>query len=116
MDETAKRIFLLLKEKGIDQKEFAVLIGTTDKTVSTWSTGRTKSYRKYIPQIASVLETTVDYLLTGRKEKPAPQDEGGLDAELNWLLEDLTPEERKQVAAFAAGLKAGREAPASDRM
>lgn len=78
MDETAKRIFLLLKEKGIDQKEFAVLIGTTDKTVSTWSTGRTKSYRKYILQIASVLETTVDYLLTGRKEKPAPQDEGGL--------------------------------------
>lgn len=100
MDETAKRIFALLKEKGIEQKEFAVLIGTTDKTVSTWSTGRTKSYRKYIPQIALVLETTVEYLLTGEKEKPIFLSEDGLnekDGRLLTWFRSLPAEKQKAI-------------------
>lgn len=64
---TAERIFDLLDRIGMEQKEFAAKIGTTDKTVSTWRTGRTKSYHKYIQRIAEVLGTSVDYLLTGEK-------------------------------------------------
>lgn len=110
----ADRIFELLDQTNMEQQEFAKLVGVSDDTASNWRRYKSASFTKYIPQIASVLETTVDYLLTGQKEKPAPQNEGGLDDELSWLLDDLTPEERKQVTAFVAGLKAGREAPASD--
>lgn len=75
--DTLTRIFALLDEKGIEQKKFAVLLGTTDKTVSAWRTGRSKSYAKYISKIAEVLETTTEYLLTGEGHKyktiwPAP--------------------------------------------
>lgn len=74
---TAERIFYLLDKIGMEQKEFAAKIGTTDKTVSTWRTGRTKSFQKYIPRIAEVLGTTVDYLLTGEKNLPSISEDRG---------------------------------------
>lgn len=66
--EVSKRIFELLAKKKIEQKEFAFLVGTTDKTVSAWKTGRSKSFMKYLPKIAEVLETTVEYLLHGTQQ------------------------------------------------
>lgn len=62
---TADRIFKLLDEAGMEQKKFAEAIGTTDKVVSKWRTAGLKSYHKYLPQIAEVLHTTVDYLVNG---------------------------------------------------
>ncbi|MDO5764721.1 MAG: helix-turn-helix transcriptional regulator [Elusimicrobiales bacterium] len=82
--DTLTRIFALLDEKGIEQKKFAVLLGTTDKTVSAWRTGRSKSFAKYLPKIAEVLGTTTDYLNYGTRP----------DAE------HLTDEERQLLAAY----------------
>lgn len=65
MSTTVDRIFSLLDKRGIEQKEFAHLIGTSDKTVSAWKTGRAKSYTKYLSKIAEVLGTTPDYLVNG---------------------------------------------------
>nr|WP_326189898.1 S24 family peptidase [uncultured Oscillibacter sp.] len=53
----------------MEQKQFASILGTTDKTVSAWRTGRSKSYTKYLPQIADALGTTTEYLLTGNGPK-----------------------------------------------
>lgn len=68
MSTTVDRIFLLLDKKGIEQKEFAHLIGTSDKTVSAWKTGRAKSYTKYISKIAEILGVTTDYLVNGNSD------------------------------------------------
>lgn len=68
MSSIPERIFNLLDEKGLEQKEFAKLIGTSDKTVSAWKTGRAKSYSKYLSQIAEALDTSVDYLINGNTE------------------------------------------------
>ena len=78
--DTADRIFLLLDRSGMEQKKFAEQIGATDKIVSKWRTSGLKSYRKYLPQIAEVLGTSVEYLVTGEEKKPAPIIESGLDA------------------------------------
>lgn len=78
--DTADRIFLLLDRSGMEQKKFAEQIGATDKIVSKWRTSGLKSYRKYLPQIAEVLGTSVEYLVTGEEKKPAPITESGLDA------------------------------------
>lgn len=63
------RIFELVDEAHMEQKQFASILGTTDKTVSAWRTGRSKSYTKYLPQIAEALGTTTEYLLTGNGPK-----------------------------------------------
>lgn len=61
--ETSNRIFYRLKEMGLEQKAFAQALGTTDKTVSAWKTGRSKSYTKYLPQIAKVIDMPVEIFL-----------------------------------------------------
>lgn len=65
MDAVADRIFTLTKAMGMEQKKFAEILGTTDKKVSAWKTGRSKTYRDQIEKIAEVLNTTTEYLLTG---------------------------------------------------
>ena len=78
MSSTADRIFSLIKARGMEQKAFAAMIGVTDKKVSTWRTGTTQSYTKYLPQIAEVLNASVEYLVTGEeKETPAAETSSG---------------------------------------
>ena len=91
--DTADRIFKLLDEAGMEQKKFAEAIGSTDKVVSKWRTAGLKSYRKYLPQIAEVLGTTVEYLLSGEKKAPATVAGDGPDPEL-WELIKRIPEDR----------------------
>lgn len=77
MDEVASRIFELLDNSSMDQKTFAERIGSTDKIVSKWRTSGLKSYRKYLPQIAEALNTSVNYILNGTKKEPiAPEGDG----------------------------------------
>ena len=68
-----ERIFYRLKEMGLEQKAFAQALGTTDKTVSAWKTGRSKSYTKYLPQTAKVIDMPVDF--DWRKKRARPHSE-----------------------------------------
>ena len=67
--DIVERIFELLKEQEIEQKEFAALVGVSPSKVSEWKLGKAKSYTKYMPQIAEALGTTTEYLLTGTGPK-----------------------------------------------
>lgn len=67
--DTAKRIFELVDNQFKEQKEFAAAIGVSDKIVSQWRVGTTRSYRTRIATIAEALGTTTEYLLTGNGPK-----------------------------------------------
>lgn len=69
MDAVVARIFALTKEMGMEQKKLAEILGITDKKVSAWKTGRSKTYRDQIEKIAEVLNTTTEYLLTGENSR-----------------------------------------------
>ncbi|WP_130850583.1 hypothetical protein [Intestinimonas timonensis] len=102
--DTAERIFLLLDQSGMEQKKFAELIGATDKIVSKWRTSGLKSYRKYLPQIADALGTSVEYLVTGEKKAPAGQEADGREKEFVQLFEKLTPEQQDLFIAQLRGV------------
>ena len=104
MSPDLERIFYRLKEMGLEQKAFAQALGTTDKTVSAWKTGRSKSYTKYLPQIAKVIDMPVEYILTGEKKEPAPTPAPDFLIKFN----SLTPEGQKEVIAFIE-FKRGQE-------
>ena len=105
--DAVDRIFELVGGKFKEQKEFAATIGINDKTVSAWRTRRAKSYTKYLPQIADVLDTTTEYLLTGegpkkRGARPVVSDsdtvsEASLKAAFFEGGEDLTQEEMDEL-------------------
>lgn len=60
---SAEKIFDLIRERGIEQKEFARRIGVSDKTVSAWKTGWARSYTKYLVEIAEALSVPVGELV-----------------------------------------------------
>lgn len=105
--DTAGRIFELLDSMGMEQKKFASLIGVSPQKVSEWKSGKAKSYTKRIPQIADALDTTVEYLLTGKKE-PAPTNGDGLSPAKRKLLEavdDLTDEQCEKLLGIVLEAK-----------
>ena len=84
---TLDRIFELVDRKYEEQRFFATDLGVTASIVSQWRKGKSASYTKYLPQIAAVLGTSVEYLLTGS----APDVPTGLseqDAEILRQIHD----------------------------
>jgi len=67
--EPIERIFLLLDEAGMEQKQFAKQVGVAPSKVTEWKKGRAKSFTKYLPQIANVLNSNVQWILTGTGER-----------------------------------------------
>lgn len=98
------RIFELVDEKFKEQKDFAGALGVPAPRVSEWRKRKSASYQRCLPQIASILGTTTEYLLTGegpkRKEAPSGSGEGTITEEdikaafFNGADPTLTPEER----------------------
>lgn len=60
------RLFELVDAKYKEQKDFALELGVHPTRVSEWRKRKSASYQKRLPQIAEVLATTTEYLLTGR--------------------------------------------------
>ena len=105
---TKERIFELANAKFKEQKDFAAALDAPASRISDWSKGKSKSYDRYIFQIAKVLDTTPEYLLTGEKKPPAADPGSGeldplskalLDAGLD--VRTLTDEERARIVRVA---------------
>ena len=96
--DVVDRIFDLLDRTTMEQQEFARLVGISDDTASDWRRRRSASYTKRLTKIAEVLETTVDYLLTGEKKEPATVS----DSQPDFLIKfnALSPGSQKEVLAF----------------
>jgi transcriptional regulator with XRE-family HTH domain len=71
MDIYKERILPLFQSSGISDAELERKIGIKPKKINDWNAGRTKSYEKYIPQIAAFFNVSTDYLL-GNTDDPQP--------------------------------------------
>lgn len=102
--DTVDRIFQLVDNKYREQREFAAELGLPASRISEWRRRKSESYMKRLPQIAEILNTTVEYLLTGGKKEPAPTPAPDFLIKFN----SLTPEGQKEVIAFIE-FKRGQE-------
>lgn len=85
--DTVDRIFELVDQKFKEQQSFAGELGISADTVSDWRRRKSGSYAKRIEKIASVLDTTVEYLLTGASA-PVPSGLSEEDAEILRQIHD----------------------------
>lgn len=95
------RIFELADRQYPEQRDFASRIGVVPSVVSAWKSRKSASYNKRLPEIADLLGTTPEYLLTGQGSDPAP------DPELSEFMSkfgNLTPEQRAKVIGYMEGL------------
>lgn len=63
------RLFELVDEKFKEQQDFAAVLGVNPNLPSRWRNRKSSSYQRRLPQIAEVLGTTTEYLLTGNGPK-----------------------------------------------
>lgn len=61
---TLDKILFLISKNGMSELEFTQKIGVNKTTVTEWKSGKTKSFKKHIDKIASVLNVTPDFLLS----------------------------------------------------
>lgn len=107
--DTLDRIFEELTALGIEQKSLAQKIGVRPQAVTDWKNGKTKSYTKYIPQIAEALHTTSEYLLTGQgpKHRNVPESDTFSEEETAIISAYRQTDERnRQIVRLTLGLKA----------
>lgn len=102
--DTRARIFELLDKKKIEQKAFASAVGVSPSIVSNWRKGKSNSYNDCLVQIAKVLGTTSEYLLTGKTQSSPPQKRDRLPD----VWYELTDAQKAQAEEFMRFLRAAR--------
>ena len=102
------RIFDLAARKYPEQKVFAEALGVPPGRISEWKKRKSESYMKRLPEIASVLGVTPEYLLTGQEAaQPAPSGDPEMMAFMA-AAGEFTPEERERIKGYIEGLRAQR--------
>ncbi|MBR2614301.1 MAG: helix-turn-helix transcriptional regulator, partial [Clostridia bacterium] len=61
------RIATLLKEMNISQKDLAMMIGVTESALTRYIKNEREPKIEVLANLATALNTTVDYLTTGKK-------------------------------------------------
>lgn len=85
--DAVDRIFELVDKIYKEQRDFAKAAGVSASKVSQWRTRKSKSYTKYIAQIAEALDTSVEYLLSGKEPAAAMRDPlAGLDPDKDYVM------------------------------
>ncbi len=67
MQKLGERITELLKEKRMAQKDLAMMIGVTESALSRYINNEREPKIEVLANLATALDTTVDYLTRGAK-------------------------------------------------
>lgn len=68
MTKIGDRILGLLKQRGYSQKELALMVGVTEAAMSRYLKNEREPKIEVVANLATALNTTVDYLISGRSE------------------------------------------------
>ena len=69
MNTIGRRIAQLRKERGLTQEELAQMLEVSSQAVSKWENDVSCPDISLLTQLADVLHTTTDYLLSGKKDE-----------------------------------------------
>lgn len=67
MGDTIQRITILMKEKGLKDKDICEYAGINQSTFATWKQKNRDPKPEYLPDIAEFLNVSEKYLLTGEE-------------------------------------------------
>lgn len=71
--DTINKIMMLLEQNNLSQKELTDYLKLDKSTFSAWKNGKSKSFYKYLSQIADFLNVSTDYLLANNMDTPHDQ-------------------------------------------
>ena len=108
----SERIFKLIKEKKMTQKDFAERVGIAGSTVSEWKKKKTNPSSDKIMDICSVLGVTPEQLLTGngidKNSEDSENFNGGYitqyDMRIIEAFHEMDEERKKRLLAYVDAL------------
>ncbi len=68
IEKVGEQIAVLRKSKGLTQRELGERIGVSFQAVSKWERGETLPDITLLPDLAKILETTIDFILLGSEK------------------------------------------------
>ena len=109
----SERIFKILADKNMTQREFASQVGIATSTVSEWKKKKTNPNVDKIMDICAVLEVTPEQLLTGKgidddEEEFSNDHERLITPQERILLDDyhhMQDAQKKRLLAYVKALK-----------
>lgn len=88
MDKVLSNILVLIGNERGAKTKFCEYLNLPSSIIGDWKSGRNKSYKKRLPEIADYFDVSTDYLLTG---EPSEQKNIPLNAEAsNGMKENET--------------------------
>lgn len=69
MNTIGRRIAQLRKEQGLTQEELAQMLDVSSQAVSKWENDVSCPDISLLPQLAATLQTTTDYILSGKTDE-----------------------------------------------
>lgn len=90
------------KERGLNQSEFAKIIGVAQNTVSNWENGNRLIDAEKLQKISSLFNVSIDYLLgrTDNPSSPAPAEDNELskvDIMISSEVKDLSDKDKQEI-------------------
>ena len=105
----SEKIFELIKERGMNQKEFALATGISQSTISDWKTKKTNPAADKIMVICDVLGVTPEQLLTSGEQfksyEPGYAFKVSVDSEKYELIEVVKRMDEEQVRRLMSYVK-----------
>ena len=101
------RLRELRNQKGLDQKDIAILLNIGKGTISNWEVGRTEPSIEYLTRLAKYFEVSIDYLIGNSNEMGIIEIDSNLsndEKELINLYRKLSFGDKNQLLGFAKGL------------
>lgn len=100
------RIVLLLN--GQEQQELTNYLNLSSTAFTDWKAGRSKSYKKYLIEIAEFFNVSIDYLVYGEEKNP-PADEAlsikdAKEQELINIYRAVPETSQREIIAFSKGV------------
>lgn len=119
-DSVYDNIITEMQKQNKSQKELTDYLKVSKSTFTDWKSGKSKSFMKYLPEIADFLDVSVDYLLgkTYKKNKTTPEEQPLTDAQealLNYCS-DLSNEDLAKVIDYIELLKLKNNAEQKERI
>ena len=106
---TLSIIIDLMIRNNCDNKELASALGLNRQLITDWKAGRSRSFMKYLPQIAEYFEVTLDYLIGSDPDPNRPEQDPALSdtkKELLDLIGSVEDDEKiKQILEYVEFVK-----------
>jgi transcriptional regulator with XRE-family HTH domain len=113
--DIGRRLRARIEEKAVTLESIGEQVGLTKSAISQYLSGATAPSIDILPQLASILDMSLDHMILGRVGQPVTRDEIDLIATYKALPDEFQAALLAQARSFLSLANGGKVKPITDR-